>query len=218
MSNPLMMRYAASRGGDEMRYEEDMEMRRRRDGRGRYMEADPYRIKYNGEDTGYPEFRPYQPGERGFKNEGEFGNIPRQSMDYGPVNGEYDKSMIGYGNGNYEEPRSHYGKHAQEPMMQGRAWTDEGLDRMTAERWVRNMGIRFPMEETAKWATKMGMEHKMIEFYAIMNAMWSDYGKTMAKHGLDTPDIFACLAKDWLEDEDAVPNKAEMYYKYIVQK
>lgn len=202
-----------------MRYDEEMEMRRRRDERGRYMEADPYRIKYNGEGTGYPEFRPYQPGERGFKNEGEFGNIPRQRMNRGPVDGEYDRSMIGYGNGEYNEPRGHYGHHEHEPMKRGHAWADdEGLDRMTAERWVRSMGGRWPMDETTAWARKMGMEDRATEFYAIMNAMWSDYGKTLAKHGADTPDVFACLAKDWLEDEDAVPNKAELYYRYIVQK
>lgn len=190
-----------------MRYEEEM---RRRDERGRYMEDDPPRIKYNGEDTGYPEYRHYQPGERGFKREGDYGNIPRENRNYRPSSGEYDGSSIGYAR--YDEPRGH------EPMQRGRASWYEGLDRMTAERWVRSMGGRWQMEETSMWAKKMGMEDREAEFYAVMNAIWSDYGKTLSKYGVNTPEAYACLAKDWLEDEDAVPNKAEMYYQYIVAK
>jgi len=30
--------------------------------------------------------------------------------------------------------------------------------------------------------------------------------------------VFACLAKAWLEDADAVEDKAAKYYKYIVKK
>ena len=29
--------------------------------------------------------------------------------------------------------------------------------------------------------------------------------------------MYACLAKAWIKDEDAVPDKAAAYYRYIVQ-
>lgn len=250
MGNALMMRYAAQRGnqnemrgmyGGEMRmggYESGMnysrmdppEMRRRRDSRGRYMameEESPERIKYDGSDTGYPEFRPYEPGERGFKKEGEFGNIPRKSRI---VDGLYDGGGMGFG---YEPPRDHYGKHHEHEMMRGEVeWDeDEKLDRVTAERWVKSMvapdnqqhprGGKWTIEDTNKYADKVGLpqdEQKRVEFYAIMNARYMDDGMVLKKFGLTDPMVFACLAKAWLEDADAVEDKAAKYYKYIVKK
>lgn len=245
VANPLMMRYAATRGDDrEMRrYDErgmysEMndrpEMRRRRDSRGRYMameEDSPERIHYDGTDTGYPEFRPYEPGERGFKKEGEFGNIPRKSRI---VDGLYDGGGMGFG---YEPPSNHYGKHHEKPVKAGGTfWMDNGdedepLDRVTAERWVKSMeapdnqqhprGGRWTMEETNKYAEKVGLpmdEQKRVEFYAIMNARYMDDGMVLKKFGLTDPMVFACLAKAWLEDADAVEDKAAKYYKYIVKK
>lgn len=48
--------------------------------------------------------------------------------------------------------------------------------------------------------------------------MASDYGKTIAKYGMDKPEVWAELANDWLEDADAVDDKAEAYYREIVSK
>lgn len=246
MANPLMMRYAASRGDDrEMRrYDErgmypEMndrpEMRRRRDSRGRYMameEDSPERIRYDGTDTGYPEFRPYEPGERGFKHEGEFGNIPRKNR---MENSLYDGGGMGFGT------QSHYGKHHEHKPVQagGTFWMErkvdenevEPLDRVTAERWVKSMenpendkhprGGRWSMEETNTFAKKVGMpedEQCLIEFYAIMNARYMDDGVVLKRFGVTDPMAFAYLAKAWIEDADAVEDKTAKYYKYIVKK
>ena len=50
-----------------------------------------------------------------------------------------------------------------------------------------------------------------------MNAMYSDYCKVAKRYGVDRPEFFAEMAKAWLEDKDAVPNKAAMYYDCIVK-
>lgn len=60
--------------------------------------------------------------------------------------------------------------------------------------------------------------HDRAEFYAIMNAVWSDYGKTAQKYGVDKPDFWADLAHDWLADSDANHNKAAIYYAKIALK
>jgi hypothetical protein len=47
--------------------------------------------------------------------------------------------------------------------------------------------------------------------------MASDYGKVAKKYGVDKADFYADLAKAWLDDKDAVPGKAMIYYDCIVQ-
>lgn len=224
---------------EEMRYDRrnemyPPEMRRRRDSRGRYMtrmEPDPQPLRYDGSDTGYPEDDPIQPGERGFKREGEFGNIPRRI----PMNNSlYDGGEMGFG-----APSNHYGKPYEHNPAQagGASWSKgyneeaEPLDRVTAERWVKAMenpendkypkGGRWSMEETNSFAKKVGMpddEQCLIEFYAIMNARYMDDGMVLKRFGVTDPMAFAYLAKAWLEDADAVDDKAAKYYKYIVKK
>lgn len=233
--------YESPVGNGYMGYDGDdlPQMRRRRDERGRYMVDTPpdERIKYDGSDTGYPDFRPMQPGERGFKHEGEYGNIPRKEarrMDPERVyGGMYDGGGIGFGN--------HYDEHAAkgrktlraggvmwtEPMEDGGNDEDEMLDRVTAERWVKAMensdkdhphGGRWTMEETKAHGKKCGVtEDKQVEFYAVMNAMYSDFYEALSRFGIKQPEVYACLAKAWMDDKDAVDNKAAMYYKYIVK-
>lgn len=46
----------------------------------------------------------------------------------------------------------------------------------------------------------------------------SDYGKTIAKYGMDKPDVWAELAHDWLDDKDSADGKTEIYYREIVDK
>ena len=44
-------------------------------------------------------------------------------------------------------------------------------------------------------------------------AFWS----VAKKHGVNKMDFYADLAKAWLEDEDAVEDKAGKYFQYIVK-
>lgn len=104
------------------------------------------------------------------------------------------------------------------------------LDRKAAEEWVRSMcntdperpeGECWTMEEVKELVKKLHMpmtEKKLVEFYAIINAMYSDFYGVAEKFGLVNDEFFAELAKAWLADEDAVKDKAAAYYQYIVEK
>lgn len=116
----------------------------------------------------------------------------------------------------------------------GTFWMDapkksEKLTRAKAEEWVENMenedpakpeGGKWTMEQVKPIAQKLGIQpdtQKFIDFYAMMNAMYSDYYEVAKKFNVATPDFFAEMAKAFVCDKDAVKNKTAMYYEYIVQ-
>lgn len=96
-----------------------------------------------------------------------------------------------------------------------------------AEKWVRNMRTTddkplqpISMAEAQRIAPNYGItgEHKMLEFWVVLNMMKSDYQTTGQKYASGAVDFYAGLAKDWLDDRDAVEDKMAMYKKYIVKK
>ena len=53
-----------------------------------------------------------------------------------------------------------------------------------------------------------------------LNMIYSDYGESLKKAGINDIGVFVDLAKDLLFDEDAKPPQEKLYcyYKYIVKK
>ena len=51
----------------------------------------------------------------------------------------------------------------------------------------------------------------------MLNALHSDYGTALKKHSVSNMDLYIDLAKAWIDDKDAVPNKAMIYYGRIVK-
>lgn len=96
----------------------------------------------------------------------------------------------------------------------GREFTEED-----AKAWVASMNppAKWTMEQTTDVMNKQGYYHRPCEFWAVMNALYSDYGKTMAKYGADKPEVWAALAHDWLDDADAEDGKAGRYWRDIVK-
>ena len=96
----------------------------------------------------------------------------------------------------------------------GREFTEED-----AKAWVASMNppAKWTMEQTTDVMNKQGYSHRPWEFWAVMNALYSDYGKTMAKFGADKPEVWAALAHDWLDDSDAEEDKAGRYWRDIVK-
>ena len=107
----------------------------------------------------------------------------------------------------------------------------EPLDKETAEEWVKSMSNTDPERPEGEcWTLKevrelieaqqmQLKEEQIIEFYAVLNAVWSDYYKVAKKYGLhEDEQFFIDLALAWLADEDAVDDKAAAYYEYIVKK
>lgn len=128
-------------------------------------------------------------------------------------------------------------KHKTDPLNQhdgkermiGFKSRDQGerhLDKQTAMEWVEGMedssgvrGGKYTWHQAQQMGQQAGIrgEEKLIEFYAIVNAMYSDYCAVAKKFGVDRQDFYACLAKAFMEDKDAVEDKVYRYYEYIAK-
>ena len=147
---------------------------------------------------------------------------PRGQYPYfPPYMPKYERRMIGFGDDTMMmgESRQH------EQMQMGRSEGERmDLDQMSAEQWARNMekedgskGPKWTKEQVKPYMAQVGYHGPEYKFWVIMNAMYSDYCKVAKKYGMDRPEYYADLAKAWLEDKDAKPEKAGLYYKYIVE-
>lgn len=99
------------------------------------------------------------------------------------------------------------------------------MDHNMAERWTKKMknadgstGAHWTMEQVKSvMAQHQVSGFQPAEFWAVMNSLYSDYCKVAKKFGVDRPDFYMELAKAWLNDEDAVDDKAAAYFEYIVK-
>lgn len=85
-----------------------------------------------------------------------------------------------------------------------------------ANKWVKEMepvGMYWTMDETTGAMQKLGYNFNKIDFYITANMMMNDY------HDLVKDDEILALkmARDWLDDSDAVNNKLYEYWKYIAK-
>ena len=231
-----------------MKYMAINQARRRRDERGRYMDdGDDMEMYSNRPDMrdrpdmrgmdDRPE-RDSRPGRgRDMGGEGYFvwDNAPEWEPPhrYGSPEGRGEDNitdMRQYGrryNPNMTMTRAADKLHRQIGFQQSEEMPGDHLTKEMAERWVAGMkgadgskGGRWKFSEIKQYAQNFGItgEHRVIEFYAIINAMAADYGKVAKKFSVDKVDFYAELAKAWMDDEDAVPGKAAAYYEYIVKK
>lgn len=134
----------------------------------------------------------------------------------------------------------HYGgEHEHEPIRFGGMVSMEGggkrsghhkLTREMAEEWVEGMesadpqkphGGKWTMDQVKPVAQKYGVPtegDRFVEFWAVMNALYSDYYAVAKKYNMLNPDFFADMAMAWINDKDAVRNKAAVYYECIVER
>lgn len=104
------------------------------------------------------------------------------------------------------------------------------LTREMAEAWVESMessdpakphGAKWTMEQIKPIAQKYGVPtegERFWEFWAVVNAMYSDYYPVAKKYNALSADFFADMAMAFIGDKDAVENKAAVYYECIVEK
>ena len=196
----------------------EMEMRRRRDSRGRYAEDENktemrrggYRNEMN-EMTDAPEPGGL-PAENRYQAEGRMENRMEYPKPYAlprPIgfHGSDEKQQMHKGN-----TEKHQGKESKE------------LDPKTAYEWSEMLqnedgskGVHWTEEEVKPYMMQVRFSGNPIEFWIMMNALYSDYCKVAKRYGVDRPEFFAEMTKAWLEDKDAVQNKAAMYYECIVK-
>lgn len=99
------------------------------------------------------------------------------------------------------------------------------MDEATAMEWVDMMqnedgskGEHFPFDKSEQIMKQVSARCDPLEFYVILNAVYSDYCKVAKKFGMDRSDFYGELAKAWLMDKDAEEGKAMLYYECIVKK
>lgn len=172
----------------------------------RNMEAEPYKMR----DHNVVNIRDYQ---------------DRRRIGFG-ANEEEGEEMRHYGR-RYDPNRMHMGRSHGGEMDHGYAEEGESgkLTREEAEKWVRGMksedgktGPRWQFDQIKQYAGNFGIQgDEVVEFFAIMNALASDYGKVARKHGVDKVDFYADMAKAFMHDKDAVPDKVRVYYECIAK-
>lgn len=98
------------------------------------------------------------------------------------------------------------------------------LTREDAEEWTRHMknadgsrGEHWSYEQTEQVRKQHGFDCNPTAFYAAMNMAYSDYYNTAKEFGLNNADFYANIAHDFLDDEDAVPNKIAVYRECIAK-
>lgn len=212
---------------------------------GRYAPQNAYMPEYRGEND--IEDRRGQRRGRDGRYRAEDGGSVRGAMraDYDDEDDDWHKEVrmntIGFGRRDFPEPiwetpAAHYGADVEYGNMRemeqrkghrvnGGAYGEEmQLTPELAEKWTRAMkngdnttGPHWSMEQTKQLAQQRNVTADPVEFYAIVNAMYSDYCEVAKKHNVHNTDFYVDLAKAWLNDKDAMPNKAAMYYACVVK-
>lgn len=229
-------------GNDHSTYMGDQpEMRRRRDSNGRYMEGgDDARMEYGAESAYRPWREPHIPpysrrmedsprmrdrnvvNIRDYQDRRQIGFATRMDDD------EEGAEMRQYGR-RFDPDRAqmHHGAMRESEQHMGRAEaSDEHLTREEAEEWVRGMqsadgkkGGRWTLQEIQQYAGNYGISgDEVTDFFAVLNALHTDYGKVARKYGVDKMEFWADLAKAFIRDPDAMPGKVKLYYECIAKK
>lgn len=93
----------------------------------------------------------------------------------------------------------------------------------TAMEWGKHMenadgshGPHWTMEKTEEARKQRNIQCDPLEFYVAMNMMYSDYVKAAEKINCSSMDFYAYMAKAFLDDKDAQPDKLARYYRYVV--
>jgi len=198
----------------------ETENRRRRDSRGRYMEGGGG--AYNG---GYDDDMPNMGGygyggtEARRRRDGR-GRYMMGDMDYEDGPHGYSPHMMGGSSyGDIYAKGTIYAPGAMNRSETMGSEMSRPVDEHTARMWVSEMdgGEKFKPEQIEQLRQTMCPECGKWEFYTAINAMYSDHCKTAKAHGMDKPDFYAGLARDFLMDEDAKPHKLRLYMKYIAK-
>lgn len=78
-------------------------------------------------------------------------------------------------------------------------------------------GPHWTMDQVKQVMSQRGVKLEPLEFWAVLNIMYSDYCGVLKKHGANNMDVYVDMAKAWLEDKDAMEGKAARYFQYIVK-
>lgn len=91
-------------------------------------------------------------------------------------------------------------------------WTKhmKNADGSTSPHWT--------LEQVRQVMQQHGITSDLVEFWVVMNMLYSDGALVAKRYNVDNPSYFADLAKAWLDDKDAHEDKLARYYKYISER
>ena len=209
---------------------------------GRYAPQNNYGVEMRGEggmqnemrSAGGVENRRGQRRGRDGRYRAEGGGGMRSAYD---EEEEYRMNTIGFGNRDYPEPVwqqggariENGGTHEMERRSgmkeHGGAYAEDmELTPEVAKEWTAHMkngdgttGAHWPMEQVKQLMQQRNISADPVEFFAVLNSVYSDYYTVAKKHNAHNIDFYIDMAKAWLEDKDAVPNKAAAYYECVVK-
>ena len=154
----------------------------------------------------------YRPMNKiGFSVDGEMERLPRELGHEYPMSAGYE--------GREEMSR----RQGDGYSMGQRPKVMPVFNRQMAEEWVSRLqnadgtrGPHFSMEKSKEIMKQYNVDCDPTEFWVVINSLYSDYDQALKKNNASTLELYACLAKAWIEDQDAVPYKAAAYYTYVV--
>lgn len=198
--------------GNSDRYNEmngGMDARRNRGGDGRYNEMEDRRNEMYGGYDRSNRYDRYDRYDRSSEMRGDLIGFERKK----------EEGLIGPDN-RYNEIRNGKVIPMQREEKRGKE-EEKQLSMKEARKWVEEMkGAPFSEEDAWRYAQEMGLDDEEIfpSFFAAMNAVYTDYEKVAKEFHVHKPEFYAKMAKAWICDEDAVENKAAMYYKNVVER
>lgn len=119
-----------------------------------------------------------------------------------------------------ERAQKHGGHEHEGHHMLTREDAIEWVDGMHGEDPSVPHGGKWTMEQLKPVAVKYGVPtegERFWEFWAVMNAMYSDYYAIAKKYNQLNADFFADMTMAFINDKDAKPGKATRYYEHIVE-
>ena len=207
-------------GYNQMTYEP--EMRRRRDERGRYMEGTEARRMEREPEPMHDRENPYGDEPDVYKRQHERSRMAAYGGEISYERPDGNRGNIRYFKGAPEM----MGFQQQHQKKEHQKEHGSGLDKQTAMEWVEHMedkegvkGGQYSWHQAQQYGRNLGIvgEERLIEFYAAMNAMYSDFRPVAKKFGVDKPEFYAHMAKCFIEDPDAVEDKVEAYYQHVAK-
>lgn len=206
-----------------------------------YYDVDINRYEYKPEGNYRSEMRGGRGGDRQARNEMEMGWDPymesgRSEMRGGSgMRGGGEMRMIGF---NREENEMRMGSDASLPRYQemDRMKGNEAMkggasshgapmfDEQTAKEWTSMMknedgtkGPHWTIEQAKKVMEQRGLRCDPYEFWAVLNAIYSDDVAVAKKYGVNKMDYYVDRAVAWLDDKDAQEGKAARYFHHVVK-
>lgn len=119
----------------------------------------------------------------------------------------------------------HETDHRASSLRMGQAGSVPMFTRETAEEWAHSMknedgtkGPHWTMDQVKQVMAQKSVKADPWEFYAALNAMYSDYAKVFKKYGVgDKLDFYIDMAQAFIEDQDAQPDKLARYFQFVVK-